>query len=259
MTCPSPEIAAAMAEGRLSDADRDAFLDHAAGCDDCRPTRLSPASLAFGNAVPACVWTRKPMRPLRICALAVTVAAVAACRSAATSDVSAQPDLTQTTAAASTAPANASPTPQSTPDVRPLQGLLPAGFRGTEAHTFPVGQDMLARLAAAIGIRRRSLEAAYASDHGPAFVQLYALRAAGHDPHELLAVLPAAAYPSAPAGSVTVEPGQLADRSVTVISKPSQAGTIGSFYALIDGGTLIVAQALAEPVAQAAFDELPSP
>src|SRR6185295_15326438 len=36
MTCPSPEIVAAMAEGRLGEADRDAFLDHAAGCDDCR-------------------------------------------------------------------------------------------------------------------------------------------------------------------------------------------------------------------------------
>src|SRR5688572_2543042 len=40
MSCPSPEIAAAMAEGRLSDAERDAFLDHAAGCDDCRHAAL---------------------------------------------------------------------------------------------------------------------------------------------------------------------------------------------------------------------------
>jgi hypothetical protein len=135
--------------------------------------------------------------------------------------------------------------------------MLPADFRGTEAHTFPVGQDMLARLAAAVGIRRRALEAAYASDHGPAFVQTYALRAASHDPQELLDALPQAAYPNAPAGSITVEPGQLGDRSVTVISEPNEAATIGSFYALIDGGTLIVAQALAEPVAAAAFDELP--
>src|SRR6185436_6813918 len=40
MTCPSPEIAAALAEGRLTDAERDAFLDHAAGCDDCRHIAL---------------------------------------------------------------------------------------------------------------------------------------------------------------------------------------------------------------------------
>ena len=43
---------------------------------------------------------------------------------------------------------------------------------------------------------------------------------------------------------------------MTVISEPSTAGTIGSFYAFVDGGTLIVAQALAEPVAEAAFEEL---
>jgi len=40
MTCPSPEIAAALAEGRLTDAERDAFLDHAAGCEDCRQIAL---------------------------------------------------------------------------------------------------------------------------------------------------------------------------------------------------------------------------
>ena len=106
-------------------------------------------------------------------------------------------------------------------------------------------------------MRRRALKAAYASDHGPAFVQMYALRAAGHDPQELLDALAQAAYPNAPADSITVEAGQLGDRQVTVISEPTQAATTGSFYALIDGGTLIVAQALAEPVAEAAFAELP--
>ena len=200
----------------------------------------------------------EPMRPFRICALAVTVAALAACSSAPAPGTPSETPQTEVPAAASSPPpADASPTPQPTPDERPLQGLLPADFRGTEAHTFPVGQDMLARLAAAIGIRRRALKAAYASDHGPAFVQMYALRAAGHDPLELLDALPQAAYPSAPAGSITVEPGQLGDRAVTVISEPNLAGTIGSFYAFVDGGALIVAQALAEPVAEAAFDELP--
>jgi hypothetical protein len=153
--------------------------------------------------------------------------------------------------------AGASPKAVPTPDVRPLQALLPADFRGVEAHTFPVGQAMLDRLAAAIGIRRQALEAAYASDHGPAFVQMYALRAAGHDPRELLAVLPQAAFPDSADGSVTVEERQLGDRLVTEVSEPSQAATIGTFYAFVDGGTLIVAQALAEPVAEAALDELP--
>jgi hypothetical protein len=199
------------------------------------------------------------MRPFRICALAVTAVAMAACSSVATPGAASPSTPTVTPNASSPAPADASPTPQPTSDERPLQGLLPAAFRGTEAHTFPVGQDMVARLAAAIGIRRRALKAAYASDHGPAFVQMYALRAADHDPQELLNALPQAAYPGAPAGAVTVEPGHLGDSAVTVISEPNEAGTIGSFYALIDGGTLIVVQALAEPVAEAALDEPATP
>src|SRR5437016_1411796 len=40
MTCPDAELLAAMAEGRLSGKDREALLDHAAGCDDCRQTLL---------------------------------------------------------------------------------------------------------------------------------------------------------------------------------------------------------------------------
>lgn len=199
------------------------------------------------------------MRPSRMCALAVIVAALAACSSLPTPGAASPTAQTVTPEASSSVAASASSTPQPTPDERPLQGLLPADFRGTEAHTFPVGQDMLARLAAAIGIRRRALETAYASDHGPAFVQMYAIRAAGHDPQELLDALPQAAYPEAPAGSITVEPDRLGDRAVTVISEPSEAGTIGSFHALVDGGTLIVVQALAEPVAETALDELPSP
>lgn len=188
----------------------------------------------------------------------MTIAALAACSGAATPGTS-SPELPQASPAATgPAAATASPTPEPTPDERPLQDLLPTDFRGVEAHTFPVGQDMLAQLATTIGIRRRALKAAYASDHGPAFVQMYALRVAGHDPHELLNALPQAAYPNAPVGSITIEPGQLGDREVTVISEPNEAGTIGSFYALVDGGTLIVAQAHAEPVAEAAFAELPS-
>jgi hypothetical protein len=197
------------------------------------------------------------MRPLRICTLALTLVALVACSSAATPRAPTPPAQSAAAASASPAPASATPSPQPTQDERPLQGLLPADFRGTEAHTFPVGQDMLTRLAAAVGIRRRALEAAYASDHGPAFVQMYALRAAGHDPQELLDALPQAAYPGAPAGSISVAQSRLGDRDVTVVSEPNEAGTIGSFYALVDGGTLIVAQALVEPVAEAAFAELP--
>lgn len=50
MTCPSPEVVAAMAEGRLSETDRDAFLDHAAGCDDCRHAALILSAPKFAAA-----------------------------------------------------------------------------------------------------------------------------------------------------------------------------------------------------------------
>ncbi|HEX5578622.1 MAG TPA: hypothetical protein VFY43_03050 [Candidatus Limnocylindria bacterium] len=194
------------------------------------------------------------MRPLWTFALLLTLATVAACSIPPTPPAALPTSPTEMAIPSSAStPTSAAPTP----DARRLQDLLPADFRGTEAHTFAVGQDMLARLATALGIRRRALEAAYASDHGPAFVQMYALRAPGHDPQELLDALPGAAYPAAPAGAITVEVGQLAGRAVTVITEASQAATIGSFYAFTDGGALIVAQALAEPVAEAAFDELP--
>jgi ferric-dicitrate binding protein FerR (iron transport regulator) len=60
MSCPSPEIVAAMAEGRLSDADRDAFLDHAAGCDDCRHAALilSTPRITTARIAPRAATTR---------------------------------------------------------------------------------------------------------------------------------------------------------------------------------------------------------
>src|SRR5262245_10161488 len=60
MSCPSPEIVAAMAEGRLSEADRDAFLDHAAGCDDCRHSALI---LAAPKVTTAKFVPRRATRP----------------------------------------------------------------------------------------------------------------------------------------------------------------------------------------------------
>jgi len=51
MACPSPELLAALAEGRLTPVERDPHLDHLASCDDCRQTllvlgTLNPASRA---------------------------------------------------------------------------------------------------------------------------------------------------------------------------------------------------------------------
>ena len=149
-------------------------------------------------------------------------------------------------------------TPAPSPDVRDLRALLPSEFRGTEAHTFAVGTEMLARVASVLALRQDDLEAAFASDHGPAFVQMYALRAPGRSAQEIQAALSQAAYPQADPSSVSVNSQQLGRRSVTVISHDPEADTIGTFYCLIDGSVLIVAQALAEPVAEAAFDELPT-
>ena len=63
MTCPSPETVAAMAEGRLNDADRDAFLDHAAGCDDCRHAALilSTPKVTTARIAPRAATTRSWM------------------------------------------------------------------------------------------------------------------------------------------------------------------------------------------------------
>jgi len=41
MRCPNPELLAALAEDRLDRHDRDALLEHAADCDDCRHTLLA--------------------------------------------------------------------------------------------------------------------------------------------------------------------------------------------------------------------------
>ena len=88
---------------------------------------------------------------------------------------------------------------------------------------------------------RRALEAAYASDHGPAFVQMFApgrrprptgaarCPTAGGLPHCLRRLRHGRAR------TARRPPGDGHQR-------PSTAGTIGSFYAFVDGGTLIVAR-----------------
>src|SRR3954468_16632386 len=57
MACPRPELLAAMAEARLTPAERDALLDHAAGCDECRQTLL-----VLGGLKPAALTRR--LRPV---------------------------------------------------------------------------------------------------------------------------------------------------------------------------------------------------
>lgn len=148
----------------------------------------------------------------------------------------------------------ATPTPGPTPSPKALQAMLPVRTGTTELHTFPVGQDWLARLATRLGIAASDLHAAYASDHGAAFVQMYAIRVAGFDTRQLLAALATVAYPT---GQAEVSSKMIAGREVTIINQPETAIRLGTFYAFGIGDTLIVAEAFAEPVVERAFQALP--
>lgn len=160
------------------------------------------------------------------------------------------------TAVASVTPV-ASPLATATPDTRLLQGLLPSDFGGSEAHTFAVGEEMLARLTAELGLAPGDLEVAFASDHGTNFVQMYAVRAPGHSAGETLAALALVAYPDA-RETTTVTERRMGVRMVTIIGEPTEAESLGTLYCVADGQVLIVAQAFDKAVAEAAFDELPS-
>jgi hypothetical protein len=229
-----------------------------------RSRRVSPSATCGASTTNAFVPGRVSvivgfthrLRP-GLVALAIS-ASLAACASVGSASGSAG-ETAQVTEPSATAVASGreSPVPSATKDTRPLQGLLPSDFGGAEAHTFAVGQDMLSQLADELSVAPAELEVAFASDHGTAFVQMYALRSAGHEADELMAALPAAAYPGAPPGSVTVSQERLAGRTVTVISDPAEAARIGTFYCLADGEVLLVAQVLDEAVAEAAFEELP--
>jgi hypothetical protein len=132
--------------------------------------------------------------------------------------------------------------------------MLPVRIGTTVLHTFPVGQDWLTRLASRLGVSRSSLDVAYASDHGAAFVQMYAIRALGFDTSQLLATLAAVAYPT---GKADVSSKTIAGREVTVINQAKTANRLGTFYAFGIGDALIVAEAFAEPVVERAFQALP--
>jgi hypothetical protein len=149
---------------------------------------------------------------------------------------------------------SATPTLGPTPSPVPLQAMLPARIGTTVLHTFPVGQDWLARLASELGVSRSSLDVAYASDHGAAFVQMYALRSTGLDTPRLLTALAAVAYPT---GKADVSSKTIAGREVTIINQAETANRLGTFYAFGIGDTLIVAEAFAEPVVERAFQALP--
>src|SRR5688500_10356132 len=74
MTCPNPELLAAAVEGRVDSAERDAVLNHAALCDDCRHALLILRTLAPVQAKP--VLRLRPWMPWA--AAAVFILSVAA-------------------------------------------------------------------------------------------------------------------------------------------------------------------------------------
>lgn len=57
MSCPASDVLAAMAEDLLEAREREAVLDHAADCDDCRRTLLT-----LGSELPAVAQARPPLR-----------------------------------------------------------------------------------------------------------------------------------------------------------------------------------------------------
>lgn len=184
----------------------------------------------------------------RVAAVVFLVLAVAGC--ARVEQTAASPSTRPVTA-----PIASTPTSGATPSPKALQAMLPARIGTTVLHTFPVGQDWLARLTSELGIRRADLQVAYASDHGAAFVQMYAIRADRLSRARLSAALAAVAYPS---GEVAMSSMVIAGRTVTVIDQPATRQRLGTFYAFGIGDTLIVAEAFAETVVERAFESLPA-
>jgi len=185
---------------------------------------------------------------IRVIAAAAVILCTAACATAAVPSTARPSTLSAAASIAETATLGPTPSP------RPLQSMLPVRIGSTELHTFPVGQDWLARLASKLGIGMKRLAVAYASDHGAAFVQMYAIRVEGIDTARLLGGLAEVAYPS---GDVDLSSKLIAGRNVTVINQPATADRLGTFYAFGEGDTLIVAEAFAEPVMERAFQALP--
>ncbi|MDP9468815.1 MAG: hypothetical protein M3P32_08795 [Chloroflexota bacterium] len=127
---------------------------------------------------------------------------------------------------------------------------------GVELHAFAVGQDMVARLLATVGATSLQLEIAYASDHGARFLQLYAIRVKGVDGDGLLTALAAAAYDPA-AGPIDRVAEEIGGKAVSVVSQPATAQQVGTFYAYLLGGTLLIAQALDRSTAEEGLAAMP--
>jgi hypothetical protein len=137
-----------------------------------------------------------------------------------------------------------------------LQTLLPAELDGVELHTFAVGEDILARLAADIGVSPDQLMTAFASDHGSRFVQIYAIRLPGAPASALAAAWTAVAYPP-DVSDVAVRDETIDGRPITVVHSPSASPRLGTFNLDSRGDALIVVQALDSDVASEVLASVP--
>lgn len=137
-----------------------------------------------------------------------------------------------------------------------LADLLPRSLNGVELHTFPVGADLIDRLASTLGIDSGTVEAAYASEHGARFFQTYALRVPGADGPRLLEAFAASAYDPAE-GEFTRSEATVGGRSVIAVTQPTTAARLGTFYAYAIGDVLVVVQAFDPAVADEVLAALP--
>jgi len=137
----------------------------------------------------------------------------------------------------------------------PIGSALPVELTGVELHTFAVGEDILARVAEALGVPVPELEVAFASDHGARFVQMYALRLPGTDAASLATTWAAVAFPP-DVTEVSVSERTLVDRTVTVVESP-ELPSVGTFYLDPRDDILVVVQAFDVEVAEEALAAVP--
>lgn len=134
--------------------------------------------------------------------------------------------------------------------------MLPAVLGGVELHTFAVGQDILERLAARLGVGIDRFEVRYSSEHGARFLQMYALRVPGTTGAQLVEAWVAVAYPPDVEDAASSEQS-LAGKTVTLVSAASAAARIGTFHIYSDGDTLLAVQTFDVRVAEEALAALP--
>jgi hypothetical protein len=190
-------------------------------------------------------------RIIRFVTLVLALTACATHLGSSSGDVSPTPRV-----ASASAKANVPPSDPSASEPTAVDAALPAELDGVELHTFAVGEDILARLAAALGVAPDELETAFASDHGARFLQMYAIRLSEATADALADAWGAVAYP-ADATDVTVADETLDGRTITVVDSPSTRSRLGTFYLDRRGDTLIVVQAFDFSVAVEALASLP--